>query len=218
MKKNWVKYILSYLFPIVVGNAKTKMHDQLQLLMVNGKWQLTSKSAIYSFEDKYLPLQYAIPQITIAKQYNRLLIVGFGVGSAINIIQKNHPNTDFEIVAVEPDEMCIEWAKKIWQSSNYKIEFINQTGEFYFESKPKYLFDIIVLDAFIELEVPTYFYTKECAISIIKYLQPNGQLIFNTISNGSEKDWVKNYRALFNTFIEIKIFKNVVWLGKNDSN
>ena len=53
MKIKWWQKLLSYIKPINIVQTSSDYNDYLELNLVNGRYQLCTEEAIYSYADKY---------------------------------------------------------------------------------------------------------------------------------------------------------------------
>ena len=107
----------------------------------------------------------------------RILMVGLGAGSISTYIGRAMP--DVHIDAVEVDPGVIAAGRRYFGlKETGKVRFIESDGLTYLDHQ-KQLYDIILLDAFRELGVPSDLRTREFYKLVKEHLAPHGVAVFN---------------------------------------
>jgi len=84
----WKKY-LSYLKDVSLEQTSSPYNSYLEVLLVNGRKQLVTENAIYSFDDKYENFNQTFKLIDWKKkQGDEALVLGLGLGSVILLLEK----------------------------------------------------------------------------------------------------------------------------------
>ena len=101
MKQPLWKRWLSHLFVFHIESTSSEYNPHLYVSLRNGRYQLCTANAIYSFEDLYDNFADSFVQLELDKlPGKRVLILGFGLGS-IPLILEKLGYTDFEFTGVE---------------------------------------------------------------------------------------------------------------------
>jgi len=107
----------------------------------------------------------------------RILMVGLGAGSISTYIARAMP--DVHIDAVEVDPGVIAAGRRYFGlKETGRVRFIESDGRTYLSHK-KELYDIVLLDAFRELGVPSDLRTREFYKLVKEHLAPHGVAVFN---------------------------------------
>ncbi|WP_439151085.1 spermidine synthase [Winogradskyella sp.] len=171
-----MKRLLSYIYP-VTKTIESQHSGMLEITWYNGKKHLNSKNANYSYGSLQRILKFGIEKIDL-KKVNSVLVLGMGGGSVIETLRKDF-NFQQKITAVEIDASIIEIAKTefgITENEKLKIycldaiDFIKTNTE---------LFDLIIIDLFIDLTVPNKFQRVDFWKMILKSKSSKGDVIFN---------------------------------------
>ncbi|MDN3724979.1 fused MFS/spermidine synthase [Aequorivita sp. SDUM287046] len=170
-----MRKLLSYFWPIT-KRFSSEINGILEVTYNNGKKVLDSTNANYSYGSLQKILEFGISKVDM-QQLENVLILGMGGGSVIHSLRKM--GFSKHILAVEIDPEIIKLAKSefnIEEASNLKI--VQQDASKYVEGCSD-TFQLIIIDIFIDLTVPTKFYEKEFCQNVSKILDNVGVLIFN---------------------------------------
>ncbi len=136
-----------------------------------------SKNANYSFGSLQQILKFGL-QKTDLNNCKNILILGLGAGSVIETLLKDF-NYNNSITALEIDPVIIDISKdefNLSENKNLKIICDNAIG---FMNHNKLLFDLIIIDLFIDTEVPESFLRTSFWDDIIKSNSDKGSILFN---------------------------------------
>ena len=185
--------LLSYIFPIT-RTIRSDYSGTLEITWFNGKKHLNSKNANYSFGSLQKILKIGLENIDLTNCRN-ILILGLGGGSVIKTLindfkYKNH------ITALDIDPVIIEIAKnefKVSESRMLKIVCDDATN---FMNKNKEIFDLIIIDLFIDTIVPSPFYKTSFWQQIIKANSSRGFILFNASLQSTDDNNLKDLKSL----------------------
>lgn len=183
----WLRKYFSYLLPVPYKKLSSDLTPNIELTFLNGKLVVDSKYANYSYGSlqKILKKAMQIIGFDTIKTAEDILILGVGGGSVIKTL-RNDINTRAKIVGVEADEKMLYIAQKYFNIHHLPdIELIHQDAE-EFVLKSNQYFDLIIMDLFIETDIPDFVYNNHFVVHIQKLMKNNGYLIFNTIEKNSE--------------------------------
>ncbi len=176
--------LLSYLWP-TTRRFPSEINGTLEVTYVNGKKVLDTKNANYSYGSLQKILEIGLTKVDL-KKVDNLLLLGMGGGSIIKSLRETFEYQK-NIVTVEIDPAIIKLAKdEFGISTSQKLQII-ESDAFKFVKTSKEKFQLIIIDLFIDTNVPSIFYEKEFCENISKILQKNGSIIFN-VGMEIEKD------------------------------
>jgi len=206
----WKKW-LSYFFEMHIESAPSELNPHLYVSLKNGRLQLCTANAIYSYEDLYDNFTKSFDRFNKNFRVGKeVLILGFGLGSVPFIMEKMFEKT-FQFTGIELDESVIYLANKYAlpkiQSS---VQLITANAFVYvFQSIQKY--DVIIMDVFIDDVIPDDFETTDYLKALKKLLKPEGVLLYNRLAL-SESDLEKTttfFEEEFKTVFEDGIYLDV---------
>ena len=188
MKKPFFKKILSNFREVILEETGSTHNPVLQVLLYKGRYQLCTKTAIYSYEDKYDNFRTAFDQIQVSnKKLDNVLLLGLGLGS-IPYMLENIYEVDTEYVAVEIDEVICQLADKYVLSdlkSNIQVYPIDGLNYFQWYD---HSYDMIAMDIFQSAEVPKEFESKSYFETLKSRINPGGTILYNRLSNTVEHE------------------------------
>lgn len=208
----------SYLKPQTLAIKSSEYNERLEVVLYSGKIQLNTRSACYSYEDKYESFGIAFQKIQLQKQnINEVLVLGGGLCSIPQMINQYHKNATFDIVEI--DETVIELAKrfapqKIVQKCNFK-----KSDALKFMQKNEQKYTLICIDVFIDDLVPQEFINAAFLECIKQSLSNNGLVIMSILpnANGFSADLLAfetQFKAIFKQITTIKAGENLLFTNK----
>ena len=181
----WKKW-LSYFFEMHIESAPSELNPHLYVSLKNGRLQLCTANAIYSYEDLYDNFTKTFARFRKDFEVgNEILILGFGLGSVPIIMEKMFEKS-FQFTGIEMDESVIYLANKYaLPKINSPIQMINANAfAFAFQSAQKY--DVIIMDVFIDDVIPDDFESTDYLEALKCLLKPNGILLYNRLALSDE--------------------------------
>ncbi|TSE07738.1 fused MFS/spermidine synthase [Aquimarina algiphila] len=201
-----MKKLLSYLLPFT-KEIPSKINGTLEITLMNGKKVLDSQNANYSYGTLQKLLTYGLSQIDIPED-SQILLLGLGGGSIIHPLQEKF-NHKGKITAVEIDEVIIKIAKNEFDiTGSSTLEIICDDALHYINQCTKQ-FEIIIIDIFIDNQVPEPFYEEEFWKKTIDLISPEGKVVFNAGINLKENTKIKQLKSKFESQIEFIQYNNV---------
>jgi SAM-dependent methyltransferase len=182
MKQPLWRQALSYLMTQPIEQTTSPHNPHLRVVLKNGRYQLQTLNAIYSYGDLYDNFSKAFARLDLERAgVQRVLILGFGLGSIPLMLEKMfHKHYDY--TAVEIDAEVLRLAEK------YVLDDLHATITFHVSDALDYVafaeekFDMICMDVFIDDTVPTAFEQAEFLTHLKSLLTPNGLLLFNKLA------------------------------------
>lgn len=199
-KASYLKNIISYLWPLPIYTEKTK-NETLELVLENGQLKLYANGANYSFGTLHKVFERAFKQIDmVTSPPKKVLILGFGVGSVAHILLHQF-NFNCSVTGVDNNEKIATLYKRYFEPS-YKIKpTIILDDAAMVLSIEKHQYDLIVVDLFVGLDIPTQFTKVEFIQNLKKTLDKGGSILYNIVVE------TKNQQDIFNSIFE-KMNKN----------
>lgn len=206
-----MKRLLSYIYP-VTKTIQSQYSGPLEITWYNGEKHLNSKNANYSYGSLQRILKFGLEKVNLTK-VNSVLVLGMGGGSVIETLRKDF-NYSKHIEAVEIDPVIIEIAKTefgIFENETLKIHC---TDAFEFIKSESRKFDIIIVDLYIDLNVPDKFLNLEFWDHVLASRSKKGAIIFNASVKDSKSGSINALTEYFKT----KIFKVDLYENVNNTN
>ncbi len=187
--------LLSYIYPIT-RKVISGFNGTLEITWYNGKKYLNTKNANYSYGSLQKILKIGLQKIDIS-QCKEILILGMGGGSVIKTLQqdfkyKNH------ITAVDIDPVIINIAQEefgLTKSENIEIVCADALQ---FMQQNNTQSDLIIIDLFLDTEIPTPFFSISFWQDIMNTIATNGTILFNASLHKSDDKKLSNIITLLN--------------------
>ncbi|MEP7265154.1 MAG: rRNA adenine N-6-methyltransferase family protein [Bacteroidota bacterium] len=211
-----LKKILSYIYP-VSKKILTDHNATLEITWYNGRKMLDSANTNYSYGSLQKILKFGLQQIDLS-EVNHILLLGMGGGSVIQTL-RNYFHYDKKITAVEIDSAVIKIAKNEFNiTENDQLKIVHADAiDFIDHCKKK--FQLIIVDLFIDADVPVAFHSQEPWMKLKELIDINGYILFNaSLSDGvlpitaTLPEWLKS-DFTFNTFNNVA-GSNTILVGK----
>ncbi|NUO02305.1 MAG: hypothetical protein HUU01_17000 [Saprospiraceae bacterium] len=208
------KFWLSYLFEQHLESTSSEHNPYLNVSLVNGRFQLATANAVYSFADLYSNFRRAFQEIDVKNRpILDVLVLGFGLGS-IPYMLEHVFKCRFNYTAVEIDEEVLYLASKYALPeivSPIELVTANAIG---FAAQCETQYDLICMDVFLDDSIPEDFETADFLGDLKKMLRSEGILLYNRLSY-SETD-KKNSRAFFDEAFR-KIFPDAALIDTKNN-
>lgn len=172
----FLRKLLSYIWPIT-KKVESEKNGTLEVNLINGKKVLDSAHTNYSYGALQQVLEYGLDRLKPDSDES-ILVLGLGGGSVLRSLQ-NKFNHSGPVTAVEFDQCIIDLAREefgIEEGNGLKLicadafEFVKSSSETY---------DLIIVDLFIDSEVPEPFYSHKFWEAIVNLLNQDGNVLFN---------------------------------------
>ncbi len=175
-----MRNLLSYLFPQNILKQKSALNGLLEVNLVNGKKILDSSHSNYSFGSLQKILKRGIQEIPLITESKNILILGMGAGSVVETL-RNDFNSNAQIDLVDFDPVIIEIAKQHFNLHlNKNVNLIEADAHQYLkECKQQY--DLIIVDLFIDNNIPEKFIGTDFVQYLNKQLTKKGSIVYNTM-------------------------------------
>ncbi len=168
--------LLSYIYPIT-KKVESEYSGTLEITWHNGKKHLNTKNANYSYGSLQKILKFGLQKIDL-KNCDNILVLGLGAGSVIDTLL-NDLNYKNHITALELDPVIIKIAKDEFDLSENKYLEIICDDALSFMNRNQKIFDLILVDLFIDTEVPETLFNSSFWNDIIRSNSEKGKILFN---------------------------------------
>ncbi len=195
------KRLLSYLFEFHIESTSSEYNPHLYVSLKNGRYQLSTANAIYSYGDLYDNFSEAFLQLNLEKRkVKNVLILGFGLGSIPVILEKMKQT--YHYTAVEIDEEVVYLASKyVVPHLQSNLEIICADA-FAFMHQNNKQYDMIAVDLFLDDIIPDKFQQQDFLTQLKEALSPNGLLLYNRL-NYNDEDLAANKLFFKKTFKQV---------------
>jgi len=178
-----MKRLISYIWPIT-KKVDTEMNGKLEITWTNGRKILDGENANYSYGSLQRILKYGLTKVEIDSE-SEILLLGFGAGSVIQTL-RNKFDFQGKITAIEIDEAVIKIAEEEFQMSNSDDLNVISADAFHFVEHCQNQYGIIIIDLFIDADVPAEYYSFKFWELLIPLVDNEGYVIFNAGINVPE--------------------------------
>ncbi len=201
-----MKRFLSYLWPIT-KKVRSNINGILELTWIDGKKMLNTQNANYSYGSLQRLLSFGLSQINI-NATSEILLLGLGGGSVIQTLREEF-NYNGNITAVEIDEIVIKIAKEEFQISEQENLKIICDDAFLHVEHSKDIYELIIVDIFIDNKVPEQFYTPLFWEKVISISKSKGHIIFNAGINLENNSDLEQLKSAFINDIKFEQYNHV---------
>lgn len=201
-----MKKVLSYLFPFT-QKIQSAYNGIVEITWSNGRKILDSEHTNYSYGSLQRILKFALRQIDLRKSTNALLL-GLGGGSVIKTLRDEF-NFTKKITAIEIDPVLIDLASNEFDiKANEQLDVINGDASEFVQNTSD-IFDLIIVDLFIDNQVPEIFYLTEFWTNITRITATNGYVIFNASVSQPSHNLLSNLIIFLEKSFSIELFTKV---------
>ncbi len=223
MMNKW-KHWLSYVWDIQVDFRSSEYNPDLIVYLSQGRYQLCTKEAIYSHEDKYYNFRKILRRYVNydGLKGKKVLILGLGLGSIPILLDQLDPG-QWDITAVEIDEEVINLAQVYgFPKIQSPISVVSADAAVYVKICQDF-FDLICVDIFVGEHTPQKFRTLSFLETLDAMTNPGGMVIYNTLANTSEdrkasKDFYQQvFKKIYPSSKSINAHRNYMLLSHQPS-
>ena len=190
-----------------IRKIPSKINGTLEITWLHGKKVLNSAKANYSYGSLQRTLDDGLSNIYFDSKA-KVLVLGMGGGSVIDTL-RNKYNHSGHIPAVEIDPVIIEVAKVEFKITEHKNLSIISDNALHFVSNIQSSFDLIIIDLFIDMEVPIDFYETRFWDSVILLIKSKGTVLFNAGIHLRDNTNLQSIIARYTDTIEFQIYDNI---------
>jgi len=192
--------------------VNSDINGTLEITWYNGKKQLNSKNANYSYGSLQRILKFGLEKINLKKTCS-ILLLGLGGGSVIQTLREDF-NYQKKITAIDIDPEIIKIAQEEFQlQANENLDLVCTDALKYITQNSK-IFDLIIIDLFIDIHVPEHFLKISFWEHVLKIINTNGVILFNA---SLEDSMTLNLENIIN-YLKSNEFKVDVYDKVNQTN
>ncbi|WP_418262967.1 spermidine synthase [Flavobacterium faecale] len=194
------KKILSYFTPVSIHTEKSTVSKSLDINWNNGELVIDSENTNYSYGHLQHFLKLGLEAIGFEKVKAMKQVLVLGVAGA-SVVRTLIDDVQYEgkITGVEIDANIIKLANKYFNINKIpQLEIvIDDAFEFVFKTKVKY--DLIIVDLFQDIQMPSFVYEIHFRDRICLLLEKNGCILFNTMPLDKKQNLLnETYISSFN--------------------
>jgi spermidine synthase len=199
------QFYRSFLFPIIIEQEHSLLHPYIEVAYSGGKLVLNSATANYSFGSIEDGFRKAFNEIHLDHHdIRRVLILGYGGGTAAKLLYHYLPNPELSITGVEKDERIIHFARTYFNADELEgLRLIHDDALDFIRNDNTY-YDLIIVDVSIDIYVPEEYEQEEFLELVHGRLNKDGIMLFNKVT--ASRTLYRQYQQL--TKLANTIFKN----------
>ena len=222
MKQPIWKRFLSYFYSFCLEDTQSNINPHLQVFLKQGRYQLCTDHAVYSYGDLYDNFTRAFDAIRLDElDVRKVLVLGFGLGS-IPIILERLFEKEYDYTGVEIDKKVIELANKyVISEIKSKVDLVCADAfQFVMNCKEKY--DLITVDVFLDDVIPASFEKDEFLNRLSSILSDDGLIFYNRLSHNkkdielTEAFYEQHFKPNFPNAAYINVDGNWMLLSRKD--
>jgi hypothetical protein len=196
------KKLLSYFFEFHIESAPSAYNPHLYVSLKNGRYQLCTAHAIYSFDDLYSNFYRAFELLDFKQlPSDEVLVLGLGLGSVPYMLEKSFQQ-DFSYDLVEIDANVIALAEKYGLSRLQSNYMAYQADAEIFMAQNTRSYAMICMDIFLDDLIPSAFESPVFLQQLQSALQPGGVLLYNRLYRQKE-DKAKTRQFFEQQFLKV---------------
>lgn len=207
-KPNLLKKLASYFYSFRLEQEESSMSGLLELHYREGRYMLSTENAIYSYQDLYHNFRLAFDYLEPEKKgIKSVLILGFAMGSVCQLLENRGLNANY--LGIEIDPVIIKWTKQYILPELAANISLKQADAIAFLQENTDKFELILIDLFIDNQVPELFRTKDFLLSIQEHLTLNGRIIYNSMSSQKgHSSFLEQFQQVFPQMHSLQIGEN----------
>lgn len=180
------KILLSYLMELHIESAGSDYNPHLYVSLKQGRYQLSTAHAVYSFEDLYTNFSQTFLAMDLDRlRLRNVLLLGLGLGSIPLMLERTfHQHCDF--TAVEVDEAVLYLANKYLLPDVESHITLIEADALAFVGRCRETFDLICMDIFLDDAIPPEFEQSSFLENLRALLSPEGVLLYNRLAATSK--------------------------------
>lgn len=178
-RQNFLNTVYSYVFGRVIERVQGEINPILEIVHMNGKYILKTENANYSWGTLKEVFAKAFRKLEVKKRdIHDVLMLGYGTGSVASILLEEY-KMSCSITGVEKDKKVIELAYEYYDiNRNENLRIIHEDA-FNFLKGNKNLYDLVIVDVYIDNIVPAKCESEEFLQYLKGSLKDKALVVFN---------------------------------------
>lgn len=222
MKAPTWKIWLSYLMELHVESVESEHNPHLYVSLKQGRYQLSTANAVYSFADLYANFARAFGLVDLDRLPGReVLVLGLGLGSIPYMLEKTF-RRDYHYTAVELDEAVLYLASKYSLPQLQSGIEVRQADAIAYVNQESARYDLICMDVFLDDYIPEPFEEESFLQRLHDLLSPGGLLLYNRLAattrdkRRSRRFFEQHFGAVFPEGALLDVGGNYMLLNRRD--
>lgn len=197
------KKVLSYLWPVRIWRGGSEANPFLELSLYRNEYQLSTADALYSDGTRYTPMRLAFGALKSAlSSVKNVLVLGAGLGSALQILHKKGFNPSYTIV--DNDMVVLKWTVDLLPGRiKSKVKDVCKDANQFIKSEQE-IYDMLIVDIFRGRVVPAFVTDIDFLERCRSHINPGGHFVLNYIVNEPE-EWDKTETLVKNIFPSVRV-------------
>jgi spermidine synthase len=181
----WWKRLSSPFVSWVVESRTGALGVPLEVIYCNGRYQLDTERVNYSFGELHTAFADTFAKLEVyARQPERVLVLGLGVGSIPHLLQKVQPPP--HIIGVELDAEVLALGHTYFGLDGYpQLQIRHQDAAAYVIGCTE-TFDLVCVDVFLDDRVPAHLHTLPMLKALYAAIAPGRLLIWNRLVHDAQ--------------------------------
>jgi precorrin-6B methylase 2 len=199
----------------VIERVGSDINPMLEVVRIGDRLMLNAANANYSYGGLHRVFQKAFSRLNIRERKpNDVLILGFGAGSIASILQEEL-GLECAITAVEKDPEVVRLGQKHFNTGRFKDLQLVEADAVVFSRSDTKRYDLVVVDLYIDFEVPEECEQQAFINAAANRLKPGGMLLFNKmvynhLASEQAAELLKKFRDMPGKTSMLRIKQNVV--------
>lgn len=202
------KKLISYIWPVPVWKGGSDENPLLELSLYRGEYQLSTADALYSDGTRYTPMRIAFSALkNILNKVDNVLVLGAGLGSALQILDKKGFNPSYTIV--DNDMVVLRWTVALLPGRiKERVKNVCEDANRFIEHEQQ-RYDMLIVDIFRGRVVPDFVTNTEFLEKCRNHINPGGHFVFNYIVN-EPGEWQKTEALVKSIFTSVRVINHDV--------
>ncbi len=216
------KIWLSYLMELHVESVESEHNPHLYVSLKQGRYQLSTANAVYSFADLYSNFARAFELVDLDRLPGReVLVLGLGLGSIPYMLEKTF-RRDYHYTAVELDEAVLYLASRYSLPQLRSGIELRQADALAFVEQGSACYDLICMDVFLDDYIPEPFEGQPFLQGLHDLLAPGGLLLYNRLAattrdkRRSRRFYEQHFRVVFPEGALVDVGGNYMLVNRRD--
>ncbi|HSG68115.1 MAG TPA: hypothetical protein VK994_05365 [Bacteroidales bacterium] len=175
------RYLQNFGFREVLERPLSYISPGLEVVRLGDSIHLNASHTNYSYGGLHRVFQKAFREVSLQnRKLTDVLILGFGAGSVASIIS-DELQMLCNFTAVEIDPEVIRLGKEYFNTGRFETLIMVEADASDFIENDSGLYDLIVVDVYIDFEVPASCESMSFVQGLYERLLPGGMVIFNKL-------------------------------------